>query len=48
MTYPVILFYKYVEISDAELFAGRQRALCESLGLKGRIICRNTSTGYGT
>ena len=38
MTYPVILFYKYVEIADAELFAGRQRALCESLGLKGRII----------
>lgn len=38
MTYPVILFYKYVQISDAELFAGRQRALCESLGLKGRII----------
>ncbi|HTF94448.1 MAG TPA: hypothetical protein VK632_15470, partial [Verrucomicrobiae bacterium] len=38
MTYPVILFYKYVEISDAELFAGRQRALCESLGLKGRIL----------
>jgi UPF0176 protein len=38
MTYPVILFYKYVEILDAELFAGRQRALCESLGLKGRII----------
>jgi UPF0176 protein len=38
MTYPVILFYKYVEISDAECFAGAQRALCESLGLKGRVI----------
>jgi UPF0176 protein len=38
MTYPVILFYKYVEILDAEVFAGRQRALCESLGLKGRVL----------
>ena len=38
MIYPVILFYKYVEIRDAELFAAQQRALCESLGLKGRIL----------
>jgi UPF0176 protein len=38
MTYPVILFYKYVEILDAGLFAGSQRALCESLGLKGRVL----------
>lgn len=38
MKYPVILFYKYVEISDAEIFAGSQRALCESLGLKGRVL----------
>jgi len=38
MTYPVILFYKYVEISDADVFAGGQRALCESLGLKGRVL----------
>jgi UPF0176 protein len=38
MNYPVILFYKYVEIADADVFAGAQRALCESLGLKGRIL----------
>lgn len=38
MIYQVILFYKYVEIADAETFAGRQRALCEALGLKGRIL----------
>src|SRR5947207_11139677 len=36
--YPVILFYKYVEISDADVFAAGQRALCSSLGLKGRIL----------
>jgi UPF0176 protein len=38
MNYPVILFYKYVEITDADIFSGRQRALCESLDLKGRIL----------
>ena len=38
MIYPVILFYKYVDISDAQAFAGSQRALCESLELKGRIL----------
>lgn len=38
MTYPVILFYKYVAISDADVFARNQRALCASLGLKGRIL----------
>ena len=38
MTYPVILYYKYVEILDAEIFAGSQRALCQDLGLKGRIL----------
>ena len=38
MTYPVILFYKYVEILDAEVFAASQRALCESLQLKGRVL----------
>src|SRR5207253_993348 len=36
--YPVILFYKYVEISDADVCAAEQRALCSSLGLKGRIL----------
>lgn len=36
--YPVILFYKYVAIADAGSFAAEQRQLCESLGLKGRIL----------
>jgi UPF0176 protein len=38
MNYPVILFYKYVAIADAEIFARSQRALCEALELKGRIL----------
>jgi len=38
MNYPVILFYKYVEIADPDVFSKGQRALCESLGLKGRIL----------
>jgi UPF0176 protein len=38
MSYPVILFYKYVEILDAEVFAASQRALCQSLELKGRVL----------
>lgn len=36
--YPVILFYKYVTIADPEAFVAAQRTLCESLGLKGRIL----------
>lgn len=36
--YPVILFYKYIAIADAESFAAEQRQLCEPLGLKGRIL----------
>ena len=36
--YPVILFYKYVAIANAEIFAAEQRELCVSLGLKGRIL----------
>jgi UPF0176 protein len=38
VTYPVILFYKYIAIADAETFAAQQRELCGSLGLKGRIL----------
>jgi UPF0176 protein len=38
MSYPVILFYKYVEIPDAEVFAAAHRALCQSLELKGRVL----------
>jgi UPF0176 protein len=36
--YPVILFYKYVPIRNAEVFAAHQRALCSALELKGRIL----------
>ncbi len=36
--WPVILFYKYVPIADPEAFAAEQRALCLSLGLKGRVL----------
>lgn len=35
---PVILFYKYVPIADPTQFASEQRALCASLGLKGRVL----------
>ena len=35
---PVILFYKYVPIADPNEFAAAQRALCSSLGLKGRVL----------
>jgi UPF0176 protein len=38
MSHPVILFYKYVEIRDAEVFAAAHRALCHSLELKGRVL----------
>jgi len=38
MNHPVILFYKYIAIADAESFAAEQRQLCASLGLKGRIL----------
>src|SRR6187397_3023682 len=34
----VILFYKYVPIADPEGVAAEQRALCTSLGLKGRVL----------
>lgn len=34
----IILFYKFVPIADPETIMFWQRALCEKLGLKGRII----------
>ncbi len=34
----VILFYKYVTVSEQKEFAETQRALCSSLGLKGRVL----------
>ena len=36
--YEVLLYYKYVQISDPEEVRDAQRQLCESLNLKGRII----------
>lgn len=36
--YKILLYYKYVTISDPEEVRKEQRELCESLGLKGRII----------
>ena len=36
--WPVILFYKYVAIADPVAFTAEQRALCEALGLKGRVL----------
>lgn len=34
----IILFYKFVPVSDTETVMLWQRALCEKLGLKGRIL----------
>lgn len=36
--FPVILFYKYVPITDPAGFVASQRELCERLGLKGRVL----------
>lgn len=36
--YPVILFYKYVALSEPETVAHAHRALCTDLGLKGRVL----------
>ena len=36
--FPVILFYKYVRVENPAEFAAAQRALCEALCLKGRIL----------
>lgn len=37
-SYQVLLYYKYVAIKSPEELMAEQRNLCESLGLKGRII----------
>lgn len=34
----VLLYYLYVQIPEAEEYCARHRELCESLGLRGRII----------
>ena len=38
VVYPVILFYKYATLAAPQEFAESQRALCASLGLKGRLL----------
>ncbi|SEN83902.1 UPF0176 protein [Amphibacillus marinus] len=36
--YQILLYYQYVTIEDPETFAKEHKALCDSLGLKGRIL----------
>ncbi len=36
--YTILLFYKYVAITDPQVLVDSQRALCERLNLKGRIL----------
>ncbi len=36
--YHVLLYYQFVPIADPEAFAAEHRVLCESLGLRGRIL----------
>lgn len=38
MKYEVLLYYKYVTVDDPKALRDSQKALCEQLGLKGRII----------
>jgi UPF0176 protein len=38
MDYQVLLYYKYVAIKNPEALVNTQRLLCQSLGLKGRIL----------
>lgn len=38
MSYTVILFYRYVTIEDPVTLMERERAVCEVLGLTGRVI----------
>jgi len=36
--YEIILFYKYVDVADPAQLRNRELAICEALGLKGRMI----------
>lgn len=38
MKHEILLYYKYIELDDPESIRVSQRALCEKLGLKGRIV----------
>lgn len=37
-TYTIILFYRFTEIAHPEQFRDEQRKLCQTLGLKGRLL----------
>jgi UPF0176 protein len=37
-SYQILLYYQYADITDPEQFFREHKALCEKLGLKGRII----------
>lgn len=39
--YQIILYYKYIELTDAPALVEKQRNLCKKLGLTGRIIIAN-------
>lgn len=39
--YKVLLYYKYAKIDDPKVLMDSQRAICEKLNLKGRIIVAN-------
>ncbi|WP_409303844.1 rhodanese-related sulfurtransferase [Peribacillus sp. SCS-155] len=39
--YRILLYYKYVQIDNPEEFAAEHKALCNDLGLKGRILIAN-------
>src|SRR5688572_30329998 len=39
--FQVLLFYKYVQVTDPEELKNKQKDLCKSLNLKGRIIVAN-------
>lgn len=41
MNYQILLYYKYTHIDDPTALMNSQRALCQKLGLKGRIIVAN-------
>ncbi|MCM3004487.1 rhodanese-related sulfurtransferase [Priestia koreensis] len=41
MEYQVLLYYKYTPIEDPTLFKEEHMALCEEIGLKGRILVAN-------
>jgi len=37
-SHQILLYYRYTSIADPELFCQQQRALCEELSLRGRIL----------